>query len=99
MTIYTDLRRDYGPVIAQVFAQARHHECVFHAEEEIGRHFRDTGGRGYAAKHPEAVALQKRVTQVLQARKKRMAQKRYAELSAGSVWAESAAADAVVPNP
>lgn len=78
--IVTDLRRDYGPVIAQVFAQARHHECIFHAEQEIGRYFRDTWGRGYAEKHPEAVALKERVTQILQARTKRTAQKRYEEL-------------------
>ena len=29
--IVTDLRQDYGPVIAQVFPQAVHHECIFHA--------------------------------------------------------------------
>jgi transposase-like protein len=78
--IVTDLRRDYGPVIAQVFAPARHHECIFHAEQEIGRYFRDLWGRGYAAKHPEAVALQEMVTQVFQARTRRTAQKRYAAL-------------------
>ncbi len=33
--VVTDLRRDYGAVIAQVFAQARHHECISHAEQNI----------------------------------------------------------------
>jgi transposase-like protein len=52
--IVTDLRRDYGPVIAQAFPEAQHHECVFHAEQEISRHLRDTLGRDYAEQHPEA---------------------------------------------
>jgi transposase-like protein len=78
--LVTDLRRDYGPVIAQVFAQARHHQCLFHAEQEIGRYFRDLWGRGYAAKHPEAVALKEVVTQIFQTRTRRTAQKRYAAL-------------------
>jgi transposase-like protein len=80
--IVTDLRRDYGAVIAQVFRQARHHECIFHAEQEIGRYFRDTWGRSYAQTHPEAAALQARVTQILQARTKRTAQRRYQALQA-----------------
>ncbi len=80
--IVTDLRRDYGAVIAQVFRQARHHECIFHAEQEIGCYFRTTWGRGYAETHPEAAALQKRVTQILQARTKRTAQRRYQALRA-----------------
>jgi MULE transposase domain. len=80
--VVTDLRRDYRAVIAQVFAQARHHECIFHAEQGIRDYFRQTWGRGYAATHPEAVALQETVQEVLQARTKRTAQKRYAALCA-----------------
>ena len=78
--IVTDLRRDYGPAIAQVFAQTRHHECIFHAEQEIGVYFRETWGRGYAAAHPEAPALKEEVRHILRARTKRTAQKRYEEL-------------------
>jgi len=78
--IVTDLRRDYGPVIAQVFAQARHHQCIFHAEQEIGRYFVATWGRGYAEKHPEVVTLKEVVSQVFQSRTKRTARKRYAAL-------------------
>jgi transposase-like protein len=80
--LVTDLRRDYGAVIAQVFARARHHECIFHAEQEIGRYFRDTWGGSYAETHPEAVALQAAVTHLLQARTKRTAQRRYQALRA-----------------
>ncbi len=32
--VVTDLRQDYGPVIAQVFPQATHHECIFHALQQ-----------------------------------------------------------------
>jgi len=78
--IVTDLRRDYGPVVAQVFAQARHHECIFHAEQEIGHYFQEIWGRGYAKTHPEAVALKDAVTEILRARTKRTARKRYEAL-------------------
>jgi transposase-like protein len=78
--IVTDLRRDYGAVIAQVFAQARHHECIFHAEKEIGDSFRHTWGRNYAETHPEAAQLLAAVTRIFWARTKRTAQKRYAAL-------------------
>lgn len=80
--VVTDLRRDYGAVIAQVFARARHHECIFHAEQGLGTYFRTTWGRNYAQTHPEAVALQAAVQQVLRARTKRTAQRRYAALCA-----------------
>ncbi len=80
--VVTDLRRDYGAVIAQVFAQARHHACIFHAAQGIRDYLRQTWGRGYAATHPEAVALQETVQEILQARTKRTAQKHYAALRA-----------------
>jgi len=78
--IVTDLRRDYGPVIAQVFGQAQHHECIFHAEQGLRRHFRETWGREYAQEHPEAVELQEAVQQIFRARTKRTAHKRYQAL-------------------
>ncbi len=34
--IVTDLRPDYGPDIAQLFPQAVHHECIFHALQHVG---------------------------------------------------------------
>jgi transposase-like protein len=33
--IVIDLRRDYAPLIAQVFPQAQHHECIFHALQRV----------------------------------------------------------------
>jgi transposase-like protein len=78
--VVTDLRRDYGPVIAEVFPKARHHECLFHAEQEIGRYLRKTWGRDYAEQQPEAEALRAAVVHIFQARTKRTAQKRYLAL-------------------
>ncbi|UCC76452.1 MAG: transposase, partial [Anaerolineales bacterium] len=78
--VVTDLRRDYATVIAQVFPNAQHHECVFHAEQEIGRYLQKTWGRGYATQQPEAEQLRVAVVHIFQARTKRTAQKRYLAL-------------------
>jgi len=37
--IVTDLRQDYGPLVAQVFPKARHHECIFHALQNVQAYF------------------------------------------------------------
>jgi transposase-like protein len=75
--IVTDLRRDYGPLIAQVFPEAQHHECVFHAEQEISRYLRDTFGRDYAEQHPEAEQVRAEIVRIFQASTKQMANDRY----------------------
>jgi len=80
--IVTDLRRDYGPVIAQVFPTAQHHECLFHAEQEIGRYLYETLGRDYAQQHPVAEEVRAQVAGVFQVRTKRMAENRYRALLA-----------------
>jgi len=78
--VVTDLRRDYGPVIAEVFPKARHHQCLFHAEQEIGDYLQKMWGRDYAQQQPEAEALRAAVVHIFQARTKRTAQKRYLAL-------------------
>jgi len=80
--VVTDLRRDYGPVIAQVFPKAQHHECLFHAEQEIGRYLQKTWGRHYAEQQPETEQLRAAIVKMLQARTKRTAYKRYHALFA-----------------
>ncbi len=80
--IVTDLRRDYGPVIGQVFPKAQHHECLFHAEQEISRYLRDTLGRDYAQQHPEAENVRTDIVKVFQVQTKRMAETRYQALLA-----------------
>jgi transposase-like protein len=78
--VVTDLRRDYAPVIALVFPQAQHHECIFHAEQEISRYLTKTWGRDYAERHPEVEQVRATVVGIFQARTKRTAQKRYQAL-------------------
>jgi len=75
--VVTDLRRDYGPVIAQVFPQAQHHQCLFHAEQEISRYLQQTWGRDYAQRQPEAQRLRAAVVDIFRARTKRTAHQRY----------------------
>jgi transposase-like protein len=80
--VVTDLRRDYGAVISQVFPKAQHHECVFHAEQEITSYLRRTWGRNYAQTHPEAEQVRTAVVRIFQAKTKRTAHKRYQALLA-----------------
>jgi transposase-like protein len=80
--VVTDLRRDYGPVIAQVFPEAKHHECVFHAEQEISHYLRDTFGRDYAEQHPQAEQLRAEIVRIFHASTKQMAAGRYRALLA-----------------
>lgn len=80
--IVTDLRRDYGPVIALVFPRAQHHECLFHAEQEIGRYLRETLGRDYAQQHPVAEEVRAEVVRVFQVQTKQLARTRYEALLA-----------------
>ena len=75
--IVTDLRRDYGKVVAQVFSQAQHHECIFHALKEVRKNIREVYGADYRETHPEAVALEKAIQQIFAAKTKRTAHKRW----------------------
>ncbi len=78
--VVTDLRREYGAVIAVVFSEARHHECLFHAEQEVSRYLRKTLGRDYAEQHPAAEEVRQAMVKMFQVRTKRTAQKRYRAL-------------------
>ncbi|MBU1746262.1 MAG: hypothetical protein KKA73_01105, partial [Chloroflexi bacterium] len=80
--VVTDLRQDYGGVMAQVFATARHHECIFHAQQDVQQHFKQVYGAKFTETHPAAVALKGQIYHVFAARTKRTAQKRYAEVLA-----------------
>jgi len=75
--IVTDLRRDYGTDIAQVFPQAIHHECLFHALQDIGDLCRQIYGTDYAQTQPQVEVLHLAIVQTFQAKTKRTAQKRY----------------------
>jgi hypothetical protein len=75
--IVTDLRQDYGPVIARVFPQAVHHECIFHALQKVQTYFKEVYGEDYAETRPEAVALKQEIYAIFAAQTKRTAEKLY----------------------
>jgi transposase-like protein len=75
--VVTDLRRDYGPDIAQVFPQAEHHLCIFHALQDIGTTCRKLYGRRYAETHPEVEELRQAIKRIFAAKTKRTAYRRY----------------------
>ena len=78
--VVTDLRRGYGPVIAHLFPHAQHHQCLFHAEQDISRYLRKTLGRDYAEQHPEAELLRQAIIHLFQARTQRLVRRRYQTL-------------------
>ncbi|MBM4461689.1 MAG: transposase, partial [Chloroflexi bacterium] len=80
--IVTDLRLDYHDVVAAVFPKAVHHECIFHAQQQIQDHLQEAYGRDYAETHPEVVALREAIQQIFEARTKRTAQRRYDQVLA-----------------
>ena len=75
--IVTDLRVDYGPVITRVFPQAIHHECIFHALQNVQELFKEVYGPNYAQNHPAAEQLKREIYDIFKAKTKRTAQKRY----------------------
>ena len=80
--IVTDLRQDYGPVIAQAFPQAVHHECTFHALQQIHKHVKDSYGPDYAQQHPEAEQLKQQIGRIFDAQTLALATERYAAVLA-----------------
>ena len=78
--IVTDLNRDYGQPVAQVFPQATHHECIFHAMQWTQRQIKEVYGADYKDEHPEAVELKESIYRIFQCRDKRTAQRRYAQV-------------------
>ena len=75
--IVTDLRQDYGPVIAQVFPQAAHHECIFHALQQAQKHVKEAYGPDYAAQYPEAEQLKQQIYRIFDAQTLALATERY----------------------
>ena len=75
--IVTDLRQDYGPVIAQVFPQALHHECIFHALQQAQKHVKEAYGPDYAAQYPEAEQLKQQIYRIFAAETYALATERY----------------------
>jgi transposase-like protein len=75
--IVTDLRQDHGPVIAQVFPQAAHHECIFHALQQAQKHVKHAYGPDYAQQHPAAEQLKQHIYRIFAAETLALATERY----------------------
>jgi transposase-like protein len=75
--IVTDMRVDYRDVVAQVFPKAVHHECIFHALQQVRKHAQEAYGTNYAETHPEVKRLMGEINHIFDARTKRTARRRY----------------------
>lgn len=80
--IVTDMRVDYAPLVAQVFPQAVHHECIFHALQEVHKRIKEVYGANYKERHPEVETLRAEINHIFDARTKRTAQRRYEQVLA-----------------
>jgi transposase-like protein len=78
--VVTDMRLDYGDVIAQVFPTAVHHECIFHALQQVHRLARKVYGSKYAQTHPQVTQLLQDIDAIFDARTKRTAWRRYQDV-------------------
>ena len=80
--IITDMNRDYDEPIQKVFANATHHECVFHALQWAQRQIKEVYGSDYAQTHPEAVDLKAKIYRIFKAKSRKTVRKRYLEVMA-----------------
>jgi transposase-like protein len=80
--VVTDMRLDYGDVIAQVFLKAVHHECIFHALQQVHRLARHVYGSNYAETHPQVTQLLQDIDTIFTARTKRTAWRHYEKVLA-----------------
>jgi transposase-like protein len=80
--IVTDMRVDYRDVVAHLFPKATHHECIFHALQQVHEHFKEAYGLNYAETRPDVAALRQEINHIFDARTKRTAQRRYEKVLA-----------------
>jgi transposase-like protein len=80
--VVSDLRVDYGPLIASVFPKATYHECIFHALQDVHKHIKEVYGTDYADTHPQVETLREEIDHIFDARTKRTAQRRYEQVLA-----------------
>ncbi len=80
--IITDMRVDYRDVVAQAFPNAVHHECIFHALQQVHEHLKEAYGLNYAKTRPDIVALREEINHIFDARTKHTAQRRYEKVLA-----------------
>ena len=87
--VITDMRTDYRDIVAQVFPHAVHHECIFHALQEVREHAKVAYGTRYAETYPEVKRLLEEIDVIFDARTKRTAQRRYQHVLAQREYFEA----------
>jgi transposase-like protein len=80
--IVTDMNQDYDEPIRAVFPEAIHHECIFHALQQVQRVVKEVYGSDYVETHPEAVALKEQAYKIFEAKSRKTVRKRYWEVMA-----------------
>ncbi len=78
--VVTDMRVDYSDLVARIFPKAIHHECIFHALQDVHRSFKEVYGRDYAQRHPAAKALREEIDAIFSAATRRTAQRRFEQV-------------------
>lgn len=78
----TDGAPAYAQAIEEVFPQAIHHICIFHALQSVGRKLREVYGADYEQKHPEVEALKLKIYRIFRAKDPRTVQRRFEEVLA-----------------
>ena len=80
--VVSDLDPAYGRILPQIFPNAIHHECIFHALQNASRQMTKVYGRYYLEKVPESVPLHDALTQLFNAQTQKTVRQRFADLMA-----------------
>jgi len=80
--VVSDLDPAYGRILPQVFPNAIHHECIFHALQNASRQMTQVYGRYYLEKVPEVAPLHEAITNLFHAQTQKTVRQRFAALMA-----------------
>jgi len=75
--VVTDLWPGYAALLADLFPQATHQECIFHALQEAQRLIKTIYGPDYRHSAPQVVTLKQAIYSIFDARTRHSAQQRY----------------------
>jgi transposase-like protein len=78
--VVTDLDPAYGRILPQVFPQAVHHECIFHAIQNAQQQLTRIYGRYYGEKEPTAAQLHDAIVRLFRARTRKTVRRRFQQL-------------------
>ena len=77
--VVSDLDPAYGRILPQVFPNAIHHECIFHAIQNAFNQMTKVYGRYYLEKVPETAPLHEAITHLFQAQTQKTVRKRFTD--------------------